>query len=465
MSDLLQAEKSFLARLFAHTEPALRKRGLLVAFSGGADSALLLALAVRLSERDGTPVYALHVNHGIRGEEADRDEAFARMTAEAYGVSFSCVRVDIPAMAKASGRGIEETAREARYECLLRAAEELGVSYVLTAHHATDHAETVLMNLVRGAGGDGLCGIPASRPLGGVTLVRPLLSLTREQILAACACAEISFVSDSTNEDTAYRRNYLRGEILPRLRTLNPSLDETLTRMSQSLSEDMVYLAEIAEREYKRVRCGKGVSRSALLALPGPIRLRVLKLFHRSAFPDAPSLERVHTDAILTRMAEDGDFSLSLPGGLLLSVRRDRVEMHDGEQECPRLDKIPLVRGENILPDGSRILLLPKDSYDKDEIVYKKSIHRDLASATINGGLYVRAKENGDTYRYGGVTHKLKKLFSDAKLSPRERETLPVVCDDSGILWVPHFGVREDGGAKESRDLTFVYILSDHLEE
>ena len=459
MSAFSHAERAFLSALREYLPEDALKKGILLGLSGGADSMLLLHLLTRLSAREGVPVAALHVEHGIRGEEALRDAAFARDEAARLSIPFMSVSVNVPAMAEKEGLGIEETARRVRYECLERAAREGGYGAIATAHHATDNAETVLLHLSRGSGLKGMCGIPALRMQNGVPLIRPLLSLSSEEIRSAVLEEGIPFVTDSTNADTAYRRNFVRAALLPRFKELNPAFDTAVSRMCESIREDSGLLEHLADEAYERTAVKGGLSKKALLSLHPALRCRVLARAYRRAAPDAPSLERAHTDAVLERLKKDGDFAVSLPTGLRAVLRADRILFErEGAAEHLEISPMPVAPGENILPDGSRLVIMAKASFEQNANVYKMAIHRDLSSATIDGGLYVRKREEGDAYRYGGVTHKLKKLLSDAKIPLTLRDCIPVVCDGKGILWVPGFGVREDGGKKEDRDMTLLYI-------
>ena len=458
MRDFLLAEEIFLRFVEKKGMLPILKKGCVLGLSGGADSVLLLLFAQRLSQKEEFPLFALHVEHGIRGDEAERDLDFSRALCLSLGVPFFEHRVCVPTLAAELGEGVEETARRARYEALFDTAKKCGASAVLTAHHATDHAETVLLNLLRGAGSKGLCGIPTVREEAGIFVLRPLLPLTREQIEMALAAVGVDYVTDSTNADTAYRRNYVRHELIPRLRTLNPSLERVLFRLSESVKVDADYLDSEAKRVFDGLCKNASLDASALLSLHSAISYRVLLLLYREAFPKAPYPERVHTDAFFERLALKGDFSLSFPSGISLVSEGGKVRFLK-EQTTFLLEKKEILYGENQLSDGGILLLLEKGSNPKNANVYNLSIHRDLSSATIIGGLYVRAKADGDSYRFGGVTHKLKKLFCDAKLTRAEREHTPVLCDGAGILWVPRFGVREDGSIRgEEKNLTLFYV-------
>ncbi len=458
MTDFLTAEAAFL--LFVEKNGMLphMKYGCVLGLSGGADSVLLLLLAERLAKKEGFPLSALHVHHGIRGEEAERDLLFARALCFSRGVPFYEHRANVPALAAERGEGIEEAARRVRYEALCDTAHAVGAGAVLTAHHAGDFAETVLLNLARGTGGRGLCGIPAKREENGVFLLRPLLPLTREQIEKALSAFGADYVNDSTNGDLSYRRNFVRHELVERFRTLNPAFEKSLLRMSEALASDMDYLDAEAKCVYLSVLEGNALPKRELLSLHPALAFRVLLLLYREHFPFAPCPEKVHTDAFFERLSREGAFSLAFPAGIHAVLEGEKVRFLKNEEPFHHARQ-NITLGENILSDGAKLLVLEKGSVPENLNVYNLSIHRDVSSATINGGLYVRERREGDSYRFGGVTHKLKKLLSDAKLTRQEREHTPVLCDEDGILWVPRFGVRNDGVKNgEKRDLTLYYI-------
>ena len=198
---------------YAHNTPVL------VAFSGGADSTLLLHLLYRA----GIQLSAVHVHHGIRGNDADADLQFCRNTCRALGIPFFAVRINAPALAKKSGQSVETAAREARYRHFARLMQRYNIPLLATAHHADDNLETLLFRLCRGTGTQGLRGIPAFAPLPGapenstLCLFRPLLHLTKQEILQACRDLGIEYVTDATNAYDDYARNRIRNRIKQRL--------------------------------------------------------------------------------------------------------------------------------------------------------------------------------------------------------------------------------------------------------
>ena len=201
----------------------------LLAFSGGADSMALLDMMQK--EYPTAPILLAHVNHGIRGEEALRDRAFCENVAKERGIEIAILDADVPALAKEKGQSIEEAAREVRYAFFAELMEKRNIPLLLTAHHADDHLETVLFRIARGTGLSGLCGIAPIRPFGAGDLARPLLGFTKQEILQYCKENVLSFVTDSTNADTAYARNRIRADILPIMEELYTDASHRAVRM------------------------------------------------------------------------------------------------------------------------------------------------------------------------------------------------------------------------------------------
>jgi len=414
---------------------------LAVALSGGADSVALLHV---LHTWHKGPLYAIHVHHGIRGEEADRDAAFCRELCAALGVPCEVQCVDVPALAAEKGLGLESAAREARYAALADFLHARDIPMLATAHHADDQLETMLQHLLRGAGARGLCGIPAVRPLNSGFVVRPFLQLTKQQILDYCAQNALDFVTDSTNSEPCCPRNRLRAEVMPVLAELWPAGAARAARCAASLAEDEAYLAALAEDFLRRE--GNTPATAALAALPRPILVRVLQRL----LPMPP--EAVHIDAIAALLREPRPHAtLSLPAA--------RVQIDRGclcilpPQEMPTGDyEIPLREGENPLPFGIGVAVLgdPDMNYDTDaRNVYKYAMRVDFCSAIMNGRIFLRNRRAGDRILSGGMHKTVRKLPAMAKFPPEVRARMPLLCDEAGVLAVPG-GPLRDGAAKHA---------------
>lgn len=298
------------------------------AVSGGADSmTMLYLLAEARMHGKLQAVLCAHYNHGLR-QTAGRDEAHVQKACKTLDIPFVSERGQTAERAGQSGQSIEMAGREARYAFLSRVAEENCFTHILTAHTADDTLETVLLNLIRGTGLSGLCGIPYRNGL----LLRPLLHACREEIMDHIQTHEISYVTDESNSDRAYRRNILRHEIIPRLLELNPALIRTAAEMTQHLREDedvLDAMARDAIAEYGKLEPDSVTfPAKVLLELPKPVAFRVLRtLLWRIASPGAG---QVHYAALLAlcRPGQKGKRA-DLPGayiarrtGTLLIIER-----------------------------------------------------------------------------------------------------------------------------------------------
>ncbi len=422
-------------------------RGTLLALSGGADSLFLLYLLSAFSHKHGFPLAALHVNHGLRGDASDADEALCRRACDALSVPFESVRINVASEAKKTGEGIEEAARRLRYaaltECLSRHA---GLSVIATAHNATDHLETVLHHLLRGGGASALLGIRPVRE----GLVRPLLCLTGKEIREALREAGIGYAVDASNADTAYTRNYIRNELLPRLERITKSPEAAARRMSESLLPDVFFLEAEAEAALTALAEEGGVSAERLSQLPEAILRRVLRKLYEAARDQratSVAIEHTHIIAISRLLHRGGDFSYAVPNRLYAVREGDRFAF---SRTLPRREatRSPMAVGfgETDLGEGFTLTLTEREGIVTARCfsnLHKIDITAAFSSDIIIDGLHVRGRLPGDAYRYGGHTHRLKKLYNDRKLAPALRAALPVLCDGAGILWVPLFPVRD----------------------
>ncbi|MBQ2387863.1 MAG: tRNA lysidine(34) synthetase TilS [Clostridia bacterium] len=250
-----------------------------VALSGGADSTALLYGLLALREKFDLTVTAAHVNHMLRGEESDRDERFVRDLCEKLGVALSVGKFDIPALRK-KGESGEECARRVRYAFLAEVAD----GKIATAHTADDNAETVLFNLIRGAGITGACGIPVKRD----NIIRPLILCSRKDIENYCEKNGISFVTDSSNLTDDYTRNRIRHKIIPEMKEINPSLCDGVSRFSETLRDADELILSLAERAIKSAKKADGYDCGELKKAIAPFCLAPFDLFasvKRACFP------------------------------------------------------------------------------------------------------------------------------------------------------------------------------------
>lgn len=283
--------------------------GIVVAVSGGADSmALLHALAdLRREGRERSrdaPLVVAHLNHGLRDTDADADAELVRATADRMGLPAEITIIDVAAEAAKRKRNLEAVARALRYDFLAAVARARGIAMVATAHTADDQAETVLMRLARGAGLDGLSGVAPRRPLAeGVTLVRPLLSVTRAEVLAFCRARDVEFRTDTTNFDLDQTRAFVRHEVLPRLERFAPGAASSLARTARLAREDAGYFEAEVGRLFAAWRCepsaeSLALPAAALVALPAALARRALREAIRRVKGDLTRIDAAHVEAV-----------------------------------------------------------------------------------------------------------------------------------------------------------------------
>ncbi|MGM9643399.1 MAG: tRNA lysidine(34) synthetase TilS [Eubacteriales bacterium] len=427
----------------------------LLALSGGADSVCLFHLLVKTGARFAVA----HVNHGIRGEEALRDEEFCRALAEKHGVEFHLLRADVPSIARERGENVEEAARNVRYAFFAELMRENGIPFLLTAHNATDNAETLLLALARGVSPSGACGIPRERELEYGRVIRPLLSFTKTEITEYCRANSHEFVTDSTNSDVTYSRNRIRHRVLPELEIINPAAAEAISRFTQAQREDGEFLDGLALDFLEK----HGLDREKLCRLACPVAKRVLAISARRA---GAAPESVHVRAMLEALKSGA--GVSLPGGVVFAVRGEKAEF---APECripkrersvyPDIEPIKLCKGENRFGDAILNVVcseLTKDCPQVHNLSTKAHINLD----TIKEQLIARPRREGDRILIGGRHRSVKKLISErmSALPLEVRRALPVITDGEEIVWVPGLAVADAYDAKNSgKVLTVDYCI------
>lgn len=424
---------------------------LAVALSGGADSVTLLHL---LKTQETGALFAIHVHHGIRGEEADRDADFCRALCEKFGVPLSVLHVDVPTLAAENGLGLESAARAARYEALAAEMQKRNIPLLATAHHADDQLETMLQHLLRGAGTRGLCGIPAVRALAdGALVVRPLLQMTKQQILDYCTANGLDFVTDSTNGEPCCPRNRLRAEVIPVLRELWPAGASRAARAAASLAEDEAYLRSLAADLLARE--GEAPRVSALAALPRPVFVRVMQ----QMLPVPP--EAAHIDALGELISAPAPHkSLSLPRACV-RIEQGRLTVCENPPLTVADYEIPLAEGVTQLPCGFGVAVLADktENYIPDGMnIYRYETRIDFCSAIMKGSAVLRNRRTGDRILSGKCHKTVRKLPAMAAFPLDVRERMPLLCDGEGVLAVPFGPVRD--GVKKNADKTLYLFFN-----
>ncbi len=415
---------------------------ILVGFSGGADSTALLHMLYRHSKCTGAPIYALHINHGIRGSEAERDEQFCREFAKTLGITFFAEHIDIPTLAKEVGESVETAARNERYRIFSKYMTEKSIPILTTAHNADDNLETILFNLARGTGLGGLCGIPRVRRCDGGNVVRPILGLEKSEILAYCEENSLSFVTDSTNFETEYARNKIRNRIIPVLRELNDGAVKNAYRTSEALIADEACLQSLATWFCEELGENCEIDTEKLVGSPWAVVCRVLQSLYEDLC--AGTLESTHISALVRLAKKNVPHSrVSLPRGIVGVIEGGRL-MLVHESECPRKSDVEeysvrLLDGKNRISQINCEIFIKRTQSAKN--IYKTATLLSLDFATIKGELVARSKKAGDKIRIGGMSKSIKKLMNERGVPLELRSRLPIICDGDEVIAVPYLGV------------------------
>lgn len=410
---------------------------LVVGVSGGADSMALLRCLVQWP-KFGLRLTAVHIHHGLRGLDADRDAFLVQKFCETYNVNYRLHRADVAAIAADQHISIETAGRELRYDVFEQVRRQVGADYILTAHTASDQTETVIMHLARGCGPDGLSGIPVKRDL----IRRPLLCCSRDEIEAFCRLKHIAYVIDETNYDTQYTRNRVRHEVLPLLRSMNPAVDSALLRLSQHSAEDATLLRTMAIDVLHKAENGDSWYVDSFLEQPKPIRRRMILALLREA--SVPSIEETHIVAV-EKILYSGVGEACLPGCVTVTVGQGRLSIghHSPTRSAPQdilVNEFPLTTFFGSTKFSVSI---------QDASVYR-NVHNLFANPVIDydkiqGQLYIRCRREGDYFHPAdrNVGKTIKKLMNEWRIPANERATFPLVCDDNGVVLVPGYACDE----------------------
>ncbi|MBE0596728.1 MAG: tRNA lysidine(34) synthetase TilS [Desulfuromonadales bacterium] len=404
----------------------------LVALSGGADSVCLLHLLRTLVPRFGLTLEAAHLDHGMRPESV-ADAGFVAQLCAQLAIPLTLDRVQVPQEARRQRRGVEETARDLRRDFLRRVAAAQGCRVIALGHHRGDQAETVLHRLLRGTGPTGLAGM---RPQNG-PFIRPLLAVTREQILAFLARHRLDWREDATNADPQFTRNRIRHQLLPLLQQFNPQLEPRLAELSRRLwlEEDywrresesgLARLARFAaEGELRLDRCG-------LLALHPALRARVVRLALEKVRGDLHGVAAVHLESLESLLQGDRPQAEAHLPGAWVACRYDQLWLRRQMPAAPPPCRIEITApGIFSLPGGE--LRVTVETAAVGEGAYAI----ELAADAIAFPLCVRRPRPGDRFRPSGGSgrRKLKEFFIDSRVE-REARRETLVLEGEQILWL-----------------------------
>lgn len=430
-----------------------------VGVSGGADSVALLRFLAALRPQFGWDLVVCHIHHGLRGAEADRDECFVRALAEQLGLPCAVSRIDAAALALRDHISVEEAGRMARYAFFAQTAGEGG--HIATAHTLDDSIETVLMNLVRGTGLRGLCGIPRIRG----NIVRPLLDCTRAEVEDYLGALGQPYCTDSTNLTDDYTRNRIRHDILPRLCALNPNFPGAMARMLPRLAAQQALTDCLAAQSAQQLQaaCG-GLSRQGLSALPEPVCDRLLlRLLEQNRLPvSAAAVERM-TETLRT----GGKLDLAARSWFFVAQGDLAAVIYAPLGGIPPVP-VPLPQEETpvILPfspqKSLKLTLCNKIVANTSEKFNISLLKYAIDCDRIRGYSFMRTRRPGDTFIVGKKQLSLGEAWAAAGIPALLRPALMVLADEQGVLWAEGIGSSSRAAVTEN---TKQYVIIECQEE
>jgi len=456
--------KAFLAEV-RHTLERVGVRSgaaIVVALSGGADSVALLHALVELRESCGLRLAAAHLNHALRGDESDCDQRFCHDL---------CARVRVELVVERATElapqmpNLEEAARQARHEFLNRAAVQTGSDYVALGHHADDQAETVLMRLLRGAG---VAGLSAMAETGPGRLIRPLLSLSRGDILSYLEEIGAAFVTDASNFSSALLRNRIRHDLLPTLnREFAPGTSKRLAALAAEMRSVDSFLSRAAARELSEmVPAGGELDLSRFARVDPALRLSVLRQYLASHLGSLRRVNRDHLEGLSHLcLAGPANGEISLPGGRRAVRQYDRLRIADRAPAVRANFSTPLsFEGTTEIAEAGLAFVARLVGAGEVAMPSDHSAALFDVQAIAADGLTARNFKPGDRIRPLGMagTRKVKDVFIEKKLPLRLRGRFPVVAMGARIVWLPGI-LRGDGALVSTASRTVLQIRARQL--
>ena len=463
---------------------------LVVAVSGGPDSVTLLHLLFKLTPKYNLRLWVAHLNHQLRGREADFEAEWVKKFGFRLGIPVISDTFDVPTLAKEMRLSLEEAARRARYSFLEEVANQLGASRIALAHTASDQVETLLMRLMRGSGLDGLSAIPPVRD----KIIRPLIEVFREQIEDYCRKNDLQPCLDSSNRETSFLRNRVRLNLIPYLsREYGDQVEKVLFQTTNLLRQDSEYLKRETERVFKLVLEGETseelvLNEEKLSYLHPALQRRVIRKAIEKIKEDLRGITFDHIVSILKLYKTKQPKQLDLPHGLVIRHRYGDLLIKKEKEKSLSFVRDLVIPGTtkltelNLALDTELVSGLPGISFQKDS---QKKLGKEFVSSRRLGSrpplasvkkskfnqipdfpepealfdfdkleppLYLRKRERGDRFHPLGMkgSKKVKDFFIDLKIPLEQRERIPLLMGKDKVVWI--VGYRIDQMFKVDKD-------------
>ena len=457
-------------------ENSLLSKGdkVIVSLSGGPDSVALLLLMIRLKTEFKLEVCAFHLNHCIRGDEAERDELFCKQLCEKHGIKLYSMTEDIPSYAEKNKLSVEAAGRERRYALLDELCDEFDIGKIATGHTLDDNVETVLLNIIRGTGLNGLCGIRAKRG----RIIRPLLDIKKSRLTGYLEDEGQEYAKDSTNYETDYLRNYIRNDVIPGIESkTGKDLLVTVSRMIKNLLTDSQFIETKTSQTYARiVYKTDGVVRASTEEIKKESRAiasRIIFWIVRELNGSSADITEAHIEALLELLDKQSGSQLDLPCGLRAKIEFGEICIYKN-----------ITKKSNLMPDAVKLSIPGRTVYNghifyvdiiKGENIVNNMFKKDTNRICLDYGkisgmdIVIRKRNQGDVFSPRGrnVTKKLKKYLIEARIPAGRRDDIPMLAVGNEIIWMPgiDFTDKYDPGIDPDKILVCEYNYSEVLHD
>lgn len=432
-------------------EKGVFKSGVVIiaGISGGSDSICLLHVLNMVAEQKGFSVVAVHINHMLRGEEAKQDEMFVREICQEWAIPLKVFHKDVKVYSEEKRLSEEEAGRLVRYQCFHEVRKEMHAQYIAVAHHYEDQAETIFLNLLRGSGLDGLCGMKDVQR----HIIRPLLNIRKEEIEAYLQENNLKYRIDSSNLSNQYNRNVIRNVIFPQIKDKTGfSISSSLLRTSGLLKEDRDFLNGIAQEKYRSVILLEEerkveIDRGKLNELSRPIGGRVIRIAWQTVTGSLKGLEAKHVNAALELAQKEGtNKTIDFPKGVRFQTEYGRMIVAFKEERLKTTIQSEVRVPSEMCIGEAHIHVTAglftrreyEEAYGRLEKAGERSLTQLFDYGNISEGIYIRNRLPGDIFSpYNGPgKKKLKDFFIDQKIPIKEREQLLLLAKGKNIIWV-----------------------------
>jgi tRNA(Ile)-lysidine synthase len=428
---------------------------LLVAVSGGPDSVCLLHILFKLQDELGIRLHVAHLNHQLRGTESEADAQYVAHLAQRLGIPAAIEQRDVKEHQARSHTSLEEAAREVRYTFLAQVTASITADRVAVGHTVDDHIETILMHLIRGTGTRGLRGLqPSSQwqsPGNSLTVIRPLLPISREETVSYCRNHRLMPRLDASNLSLSPLRNRIRHQLLPLLENYNPQVSEALLRTARIASDDLAFLDKASAQLWEEIASRQGdtiiLDKTGLLELPPALKRQLLRTSIEKLLGNLMDIETRHIEQLMAALTKPAGKRISLPEGLIFSIEYDKYLLG---RDLASLSPLPPLEGEFTLKVPGETSLpgwqvtaaaMPSEAMKDDAADYKA--YFDLGKT--GDKLVVRRRQRGDRFQPLGLSQpkKLGEFMIDARIPRDWRRRVPVVCSPEHIIWVVGWRIDE----------------------